>query len=158
MGVLLAIVATATPAAIAQTSTSKTEAFTELRNYKHVFFRKELNLTREQENQFFTIYDNMEDELMAIAEETRKLERETVADENASDVKLDATARALFEQKRKEADVELKYFEQFKSVLSKRQLVRLKETERDLNCTLLKYTREHNKGKGTAGSRQRNNR
>lgn len=113
------------------------EWMTEMRSFKHEFFKKELGLNREQENAFFKAYDQMDDELIKIGEETRSLERKITSDPEASETEMESAARTLFEQKKKEADVELKYFEEFKTILNKRQLLKLKETERRFNRALL---------------------
>lgn len=118
------------------------EWMVEMRNFKHEFFKKELGLTREQEVPFFKAYDEMDDELIRIGEETRQLERKINADSDASDTELESAARTLFEQKKREAEVELTYFEEFKNILTKRQLLRLKETERRFNRALLNHNRE----------------
>lgn len=114
----------------------------ELREYRHKFFRKELNLNRDQETKFFQVYDRMDAELIKIGEETREMERKTLNNTQATDTEMETVARALFEQKKREAEVELKYFDQFKEILSKRQLLKLKEVERKFNATLLKHARE----------------
>lgn len=111
----------------------------ELREYRHSFFKKELQLTRDQETRFFQAYDAMDDELMQIGDETRQMERRTLRNENATNTEMETVARALFEQKRREAEVELKYFDQFKEILSRRQLLMLKDVERRFNASLLKF-------------------
>ena len=114
----------------------------ELREYRHKFFRKELNLTRDQETKFFQAYDKMDAELIKIGEETREMERKMMNNLNASDNEIETVARALFEQKKREAEVELKYFEQFKEILTKRQLLKLKDAERKFNSSLLKHIKD----------------
>lgn len=116
------------------------EWLTEMRNFKHDFFKKDLGLTREQEAPFFKAYDQMDDELIRVGEETRSLERKINTDSDASEVEMESAARAMFEQKKKEADIELQYFEEFKNILTKRQLLKLKETERKFNRALLKHS------------------
>lgn len=113
------------------------EWMSEMRNFKHEFYKKDLNLTREQESAFFSAMDRMDDELIHIGEETRQLERKVNADRDASDTEMESAARTLFEQKKREADIELKYFEEYKTILNKRQLLKLKETERRFNRALL---------------------
>ena len=113
-----------------------------LRNYKHDFFKKDLNLTREQENSFFRAYDQMDEELLKIGDETRALERKISNDAGATDTEIESAARVLFEQKKKEGEVELKYFEEFKKILTKRQLLKLKDTERKFNRALLGNSRK----------------
>lgn len=102
----------------------------EMRKYKHQWLTKELDLSTEQSHKFFDLYDEMEDELEHIYRETRTLESRTLRDENASDIEYEAAARAVFEQKKKEAEIELQYFDKFKEILTPRQLLRLRNAER----------------------------
>ena len=110
----------------------------QLLEYKHQFYKKALALTPAQEAAFFKAFDLMDEELYRIGSETRALERKYMSAKNATDTELESAARTLFEQKKKEAEVELKYFEQFKNILTKRQLLMLKETERRCNKGLLR--------------------
>lgn len=119
----------------------KKEWFALMRQHKHDFIEDELDLTDEQEDKFFPMYDAMEDELFKLHRETRKLEKQ-VADKNATDVEYDAASKAIIDLKKKEADIELKYFDKFKTVLSSKQIFELKRAEK-------KFTRKimnaHNK-------------
>jgi predicted transcriptional regulator len=81
----------------------------------------------------------MDRELMVIGNEVRDLERKTLADDKASDTECAATARALFEQKKRESDVELKYFDRLADVLTPRQLIKLKSAERKIAMQLANY-------------------
>ncbi len=138
---LLAMMTTALPISVFSASdpTDKDEWIVELRNYKHRFLKKELGLTREQEAPFFKIYDEMDDQLIKINGETRSLERKALSDTDASDTELEAAAKAIFEQKKKESEVELKYFDQLSDVLTLKQLVRLKDAERKLAIHLMRH-------------------
>ena len=62
--------------------------FTEIRAYKHDVLVKSLDLTKEQQREFFPVYDELDDKLMEINNETRDLERRVAADANASDTEI----------------------------------------------------------------------
>lgn len=109
----------------------------EIRSYKHEFISKELNLTREQENAFFPIYDEMEEQIEKLNNETRELERRVSEDENASDLELQNAARTIFELKRAEGQIEMTYFDKFSEILTPRQLVQLKPAERKFTQQLI---------------------
>lgn len=117
---------------------------TELRNYKHDVLTRELKLTREQQAEFFPIYDEMDDQLNQISIETRELEMKVNSDPDASDLECETTARALFEQKSREGAVETEYFDKFKEILSPKQLIRLKNAERKFTQQLV---RQHGRSK-----------
>lgn len=112
----------------------------QLLQFKHDFLKIHLKITHSQETRFFRIYDQMDAELRKIGEETRTLERKTSRNAKATDTELESAARVLFEQKQKEAEVELKYYEEFKKVLTKSQLFRYKEVERKMIRALLEFT------------------
>lgn len=137
----------------AQKKPSKEERqrwFKEMREYKHNFLIKELDLTKEQQQAFFKVYDEMEDECHKINGETRKMQRDLIKkgkNDNITDVEYEKAAEALFELKGKEAQIEMKYFEQFKDILSKKQLFLLKAAEDKFTRHLMKQHSKH-AGKG----------
>lgn len=102
----------------------------EMRRYKHQWLTKELELTTEQSHEFFDKYDEMEDELERVYRETRSLETRTLRDDKATDTECEAAARAIFEQKKNEAEIELQYFDKFKQILTPKQLLKLRSAER----------------------------
>lgn len=114
-------------------------ALTEMRNFKHTVLTRELDLRKDQQTKFFEIYDQMDDELFAIGEETRELERKTLNNAQASDTEINAASRALFEQKKREAEVELRYYDRMADVLTPRQLLKLKSAERRIAMTMAGY-------------------
>lgn len=114
--------------------------FKELRDYKHNYLAKELSLSKDQQQKFFPVYDEMEDNVAEMNEETRLLEKK-VSDnmEDATDLELDKATEALYELKIKEGETEKDYAEKFKSILSKKQLFQLKNAERNFNRELLQH-------------------
>ena len=125
---------------------------TEIRNYKHDFFTKELALSEDQQRDFFAEYDQMEDRINKLNSETRELEEKTIDNPDASDVELEATARALFEIKGEESKIELEYFEKFKNILQPKQLVLIKNTERKFTQQLVQH---HRRLRNTESKRRR---
>lgn len=114
---------------------------TEMRNFKHDFLAKELDLSKDEQREFFPVYDKMEDEIGKLNDETRQLERKIEKDKNATDLEIETATRAIVEQKGKEADIEEEYYEKFKSILSPRQLFNLKNAERKFNQELMRHHR-----------------
>lgn len=120
---------------------------TEVRNYRHDFLAKELSLTNEQQRAFFPVYDEMDDELIRVNIETRALERRIEADNNATDTEIESAARAVYEQKAKEGEIEMRYYDKIKEILSPKQLLKLKNAERMFTQQLLKQHRRIEKKK-----------
>ena len=119
------------------------EWFKKMRDYKHQFIVKELNLSAEQQKNLFPIYDKMEDEIFKVTSETRQLEKK-VSSGKVTDLEYENAARAITELKQKECAIELKYFDQLKAILSSQQLFLLKKAERKFSHHLMKM---RNKGK-----------
>lgn len=122
------------------------EWYAKMRQHKHDFIEDELDLTDEQETKFFPIYDTMEDELHKVQRETRKLEKQ-VASKTATDVEYDAASKAIIELKKKEADIELKYFDKFKTVLSSKQIFELKRAEKKFTRKIMNAHNQKGKKK-----------
>lgn len=116
--------------------------FREMTQYKHEFLAKELDLNKEQEAKFFPLYDKMEAETRELQRQTRKMEKD-VADKGkkATDLDYEKAAEALQEQKGKESAIEMRYFNQFKTVLTKKQLFRLKQAERKFTQAIMDHHR-----------------
>ncbi len=124
----------------------------EIRNFKHDFLAKELDLSKEQQKDFFAAYDEMEDRINKLNTETRDLEQKVMSDPDASEVELDAAARTSYFLKNEESKIEIEYFDKFKDVLSPRQLIRLKNSERKFAQQLMQH---HRRLKNADGLRKR---
>lgn len=121
------------------------EWFKELRQYKHNFLSKELDLTKEQEAKFFPMYDEMDDAMFKVNREARAMEKKiTKSSEKVSDLEYEKAAEAMYEVKGKEAAIEKQYFTKFKTVLTPKQLFELKQAERRFTDKLMK---EHSKAR-----------
>lgn len=121
------------------------EWFKELRQYKHSFLTKELDLTKEQEAKFFPMYDEMDDAMFKVNREARAMEKKiTKSSEKVSDLEYEKAAEAMYEVKGKEAAIEKQYFTKFKTVLTPKQLFELKQAERRFTDKLMK---EHSKAR-----------
>lgn len=139
--ILISVLCPLLPAAQDRLSDSDRQRWlSELRTYKHDYLVKELDLTKDQQREFFPLYDKMEDEVERISSETRALEAKA-DNKDASDLEIENAARTVFEQKRAEGQIEMTYFEKFKEILSPRQLLRLKNAERKFTQQLVKHHR-----------------
>ena len=120
----------------------------EIRSYKHEFLARELEMSREQQREFFPVYDEMD----RINFETRELERKVSQKADASEVEIEAAARAVFSQKSAEGEVEKQYFDRFRQILSGKQLLRLRKAERKFTQRLMRHHRR------AAGAEKKNGR
>lgn len=143
LAVLAALASSAQPPQQTEQSEASRERYiSEIRQYKHDYMVKELGLTREQQRDFFPVYDEMEDRLMKLNSEIRELEKKTINDEDASGTELEAAAQAVFSQRLKEGEIEMAYFEKISEILTNRQILRLKNTERKFTQRLMKHHRK----------------
>lgn len=116
----------------------KKEWFAKMRDYKHAFIAKELSLTQEQQRDFFTAYDKMMEERMALEEELRDKEHALMKKGTAAtDAEIDAIINEQYAIDAKLAAVDAKYLPQLKKTVSGKQLVRLKHAERKFNRQLM---------------------
>lgn len=108
----------------------------EIQEYKHEFLIKELELTKEQQEKFLPMYDDMEYKLRQVNDQARDYHQKVrQMKDNATEMEYEKAAEAQFEIKSKEGEIEKSYFSKFKTVLTAKQLFRLKHAE-------WKFTRE----------------
>lgn len=113
----------------------------DIREYKHNYLEKELQLTQEQAVQFFELYDKMCDEISQLNDEVRQMEiRVYEADESANitETEYEAVTQAIINAGVKEADIRNNYYTQFADIISKKQIFMLNKAERDFNMQLLR--------------------
>ena len=123
--------------------------FSEMRAYKTEYIANALELTPEQKEKFVPVYNAMNAELDKISRETRDMERKVSKNDNASDLEYEKATEALFEMRSREGAVDQRYYPQLKSILSKKQLFKLKSAERRFGRHLMK----EREGKGRRGNR-----
>ncbi|MDE7411497.1 MAG: hypothetical protein K2M94_05595 [Paramuribaculum sp.] len=96
---------------------------------KREYIAKELGLTRQQYEPFFTQYEAMCGEIDKIGRETRQMAHRLSERDDVTDTEYEKCAEALFELRTKEGAVEQKYYSKFKEILTHKQLYLLKQSE-----------------------------
>lgn len=115
------------------------EWFREMLELKHDYLAKELALTKEQQQKFFPVYDSMENETLRMFDQTRALEKRVrQKGDKATDAELLKATDAMYNVKTREAQIERKYYTQFRKLLSPRQLFKLKRAERHFQRQMVK--------------------
>lgn len=145
--IILAITALGSANAQADNGEQRDQWFKEVREYKHRYLAKELSLSREQEQNFFAIYDKAEDDVTKINNETRALERRIREQGSVTDLEYDQAIEALVDQKKKEYDIEHEAFDKYKAILSKKQLFMLKSVERQFTREVMKFHHRRNESR-----------
>lgn len=117
----------------------------EMQQVKNEYIARKLDLSEEQKTKFLPLYNRMDEEMRQAAEQAMKMEREVrKKGKQATDLEYEKAAEAQFELKGKENVIEMKYFKDFKKMLSPCQLFKLKKAERDFSRELMK---KHNERK-----------
>lgn len=111
---------------------------TEIRQYKRVYFTRELDLSRDQQNAFYPLYEEMEDKIIQVNDEARTMEKRVADLENATDLEYLKSTEATYDAKLREAEIEKEYMEKFKTILTPKQLFKLKAVERQFSRELMK--------------------
>lgn len=116
----------------------------QMKKYKHDFLARELKLTAEQRESFFALYDKMEDEKWQLGRDVRRMERDVnKKGDEATDLELEKAADAAMELSGKQYEVERRYYQEFKKVLTKRQLFKLSGAERKFQKSLIDHRGKH---------------
>lgn len=123
----------------AQDKGERQQWMNEIQQYKRTYFAKELDLTREQQNRFFPLYEEMETQIRQIDDDTRVMERRIAdAGDDASNIEYEKATEAMYDAKVKEAALEKDYMVKFKEILSPRQLFQLKTVERRFSREMMR--------------------
>ncbi len=131
--------------AISHAADNRDKWFNELRQYKHEFLTKELNLTKEQQSKFFPLYSEMSKKIMKLNDDTRALENKIDKNKGTvSDAEYEKGAQAMLELKAKEAKIETEYYQKFKKILTPKQMYLLPKAEKKFTRQLMKH---HDKAK-----------
>lgn len=107
------------------------------------FISRELKLTDEQKEKFAPAFEAMDKETGKLNYQTRSMAKSVYEKgEKATDLELEKASEAMFELRGKESEIEMKYYKQFKQILSPRQMFEFKEAERKFNKELMRQHRK----------------
>ena len=126
----------------------------EMQQVKTDFIARQLCLSEEKKEKFVHIYSRMDNELRAANEQAMKLTRNLRRKgETVSDAEKEKAAMAQFELKSKEGAIEMKYYKEFRTLLSPDQMLKLKHAEREFSRELMNRHR-NNKAPGKHKAQQ----
>lgn len=101
----------------------------EMYTAKREYIQDALSLTSDQKSKFFPIYDQMGKEILKMQRETNQMRRSISRRTDVTDIEYEKASEALFELKSKEGALEMKYYNEFKTILTPQQLFKLKDAE-----------------------------
>lgn len=152
---LLLLLCTLFSLAAQQRHANHQEWLNDIRAYKHAYIEKALDLTRDQKDKFFEYYDRMDEERFKANEEARRLTgrimRSERNGEEISDTEYEACYKALIEVKNKEYQIEKTYYDDFAKILTKKQLFKLPQVEREITAIMVT---KHLESKGERPDKQ----
>ncbi len=118
-----------------------------IQNAKIALITNRLNLTTEQSQQFWPVFNEFEARKMETRQAIRQLNAET-SNLTASDDKILADLREMMSLRQKEVDLDKEYMNRFLKVINVRQLAELYKTEQQFTRMLIeKLNRQQANGK-----------
>lgn len=95
----------------------------EIESFRVAYFTRQLNLTSEEAKKFWPVYNEMQTEIQKLQKERRNRHRDLRDnEENISDAELEKSINEEMASRQKELDIEKKYHERFKQILSMKKL------------------------------------
>ncbi len=104
--------------------------------YKVAFFTRELDLTPEEAQVFWPIFNEHEDKFKALKKEYRPTKRPDL--EGASEAEIQQMIDKYFEFKQKELDLKKEYADKFAKSLPLRKVMMLNHLEREFKHKIIK--------------------
>lgn len=118
----------------------------EMRDFKLKFLAQEMDLRQDQQKQFFMLYTQMSDEKEALMKSTSQtVQRVIKLGNGATDADYTAASEALIKAREQELAIDRKYEEKLRSLLTPRQLFKLKEAEKAFRDRLRNMRHNHKK-------------
>lgn len=114
------------------------EWFQKMKEFKHAYLIKELDLSKKQAEDFFQVYDAMEKERFDAERKVREMERKIIkAGAGATDEEIDQCIAEQYKLNRTMADIDARYESSFRKMLTRRQLMKLPHVEREFQRVLI---------------------
>ena len=105
------------------------------------FFTKYLDLTPEESEKFWPVYNNMRDDLKVLMDNEANLQKKKKIDD-MTDAELNDMIKTHFDNEQKILDIKKKYAEEFKKVLPLRKVAKLADAENEFKRQLLQYMKD----------------
>jgi len=125
-----------------------------IETFKISYLTKQLELTPEEAQQFWPVYNEYQQKLEAIRQQRRALKNPGKPFSDLTDKEVEELIDSEIEFQQQDFDIRKTYHERFKSVLSVRQVARLYHAEHEFKRLLLQHLRQkgpHGPPKGPVG-------
>lgn len=109
----------------------------ELQDFKYKYLAQEIELTEDQQSQFFELYSKMEAEIDFAFKNAKDATKALKSEGEHSEEEYQKAVNAMLNVKIMEAQIEKRYYDQLKSFISSQQLYKLKCAERNFKKKLM---------------------
>lgn len=125
-----------------------------LRAKKIAFLTTSMDLTPEESQKFWPIYNQFENEVKDLRKSSktnlRKVDLEEINDNEIEEIMM-----THMQVKRKELDLEEKYFNEYKKVISVKQIAKMHQAEKRFQIEVVKHFDKRRKGPGDMRERSK---
>lgn len=111
------------------------------------FIAKKLDLTVEESQQFWPVYNEYE----AARKSIKKEQKRRRPNQDMSEAEAEAFVMQSLETEQKLLDLKKSYFQKFKKVVSVKKIARLQQVEREFRKELLERVRQRREQRGGGG-------
>lgn len=118
------------------------ERLREIKAQKSAFITARLELTPEEAQQFWPIYNEFDDKQDVIRKEMRELFRGPEEDAKLNDTEAAQVLEKGLQLRQREIDLERSYLEKFKKAIGARKTLLLRKAEHDFNREVLRKFRD----------------
>ena len=118
------------------------ERLREIKAQKSAFITARLELTPEEAQQFWPIYNEFDDKQDALRKEMRELFKEPGKEADLSEAEAAALLEKGLQHRQKEIDLEKSYLERFKKSIGAVKTLRLRQAEHGFNREVLRKFRD----------------
>ena len=122
---------------------------------KIAFISTELELTPDEAQKFWPVYNQYEAEIEEIRKERRRYMKELRKSENLSDDRAYELFELTFESEKKESDIRLNYLKKFSEVLGKKKAANVFIAEEQFKHELLRKLKKDGRPPPPGGGRPR---
>lgn len=126
----------------------------EMRENKHNYLARHLELTDEQRDKFFKIYDETDAEIAALNKQVREIERRVADNKDATEADYNEAIEEMFTLRQREGEIEKNALERYREVLTPQQLFKLKSAERQYTRALFNHHRNSRVNNNAAKKRR----
>lgn len=130
------------------------ERHEKIKSLKVAFFTQRLSLTSDEAERFWPVYNKYEDARLELKMSEIKSNKENWKNfESLSDAEIEKLVDDYVSREQKEADLDKKYFAEFKKVLPIRKVGLLLKVEHDFKAEVLKQLKGCNSKPGPDGNK-----